>query len=164
MQRSQDGLVFKAHRLLDHSTLGLRVIKTKKRSRTIGRKGGGGGRACLMPPSMTWGKGTRGLLGTRGVDHHYFPQVVNLQVYIYVQTPQYIYAVIHVYVYVYIHIYLHTSIFTYMYIYVYIYIYIYVYTYIFRMRSRTIGRKGGGGGRACLMAPSMTWGIYIQTP
>ena len=30
MQRFRDGLVFKAHRLLYHSTLGLRVIKKKK--------------------------------------------------------------------------------------------------------------------------------------
>ena len=31
MKRSRGGLVFKAHRLLYHSTLGLRVIKKKKR-------------------------------------------------------------------------------------------------------------------------------------
>ena len=30
MQRFRGGLVFKAHRLLYHSTLGLRVIKKKK--------------------------------------------------------------------------------------------------------------------------------------
>jgi len=31
VKRSRGGLVFKAHRLLYHSTLGLRVIKKKKR-------------------------------------------------------------------------------------------------------------------------------------
>jgi len=31
MQRFRGGLVFKAHRLLYHSTLGLRVIKKKKK-------------------------------------------------------------------------------------------------------------------------------------
>ena len=31
MKRFRGGLVFKAHRLLYHSTLGLRVIKKKKR-------------------------------------------------------------------------------------------------------------------------------------
>jgi len=30
VQRFRDGLVFKAHRLLYHSTLGVRVIKKKK--------------------------------------------------------------------------------------------------------------------------------------
>ena len=30
MQRFRDGLVFKAHRLVYHSTLGLRVMKKKK--------------------------------------------------------------------------------------------------------------------------------------
>jgi len=32
VQRSQDGLVFKAHRLLCHSTLGWRVIKKKQKT------------------------------------------------------------------------------------------------------------------------------------
>ena len=32
VQRFRGGLVFKAHRLLYHSTLGLRVIKKKKKS------------------------------------------------------------------------------------------------------------------------------------
>ena len=34
MQRFRGGLVFKAHRLLNHSTLGFRVIRTKKEERT----------------------------------------------------------------------------------------------------------------------------------
>ena len=33
VQRFRGGLVFKAHRLLYHSTLGLRVIKMKKKER-----------------------------------------------------------------------------------------------------------------------------------
>ena len=33
VQRFRGGLVFKAHRLLYHSALGLRVMKKKKRSR-----------------------------------------------------------------------------------------------------------------------------------
>jgi len=33
VKRFRGGLVFKAHRLLYHSTLGLRVIKNKKRRR-----------------------------------------------------------------------------------------------------------------------------------
>jgi hypothetical protein len=32
MQRFRGGLVFKAHRLLYHSTLGLRVVKKKKKT------------------------------------------------------------------------------------------------------------------------------------
>ena len=57
VQRFRGGLACKAHRLLYHSSLGLRIIqKEKKRSRTIGRKGGGGGRACLMAPS-SWHRG-----------------------------------------------------------------------------------------------------------
>jgi len=36
VQRFRDGLVFKAHRLLYHSTLGLRVIKEKKKKRVWG--------------------------------------------------------------------------------------------------------------------------------
>jgi len=35
-QRFRGGLVFKAHRLLYHSTLGLRVIKKKKMRRAVG--------------------------------------------------------------------------------------------------------------------------------
>ena len=33
MKRFREGLVFEAHRLLDHSTLGFRVIKKKKKQR-----------------------------------------------------------------------------------------------------------------------------------
>jgi len=43
VQRFRGGLVFKAHRLLYHSTLGLRVIKKKKR-----RKGGGETRRVMV--------------------------------------------------------------------------------------------------------------------
>jgi len=35
VQRFRGGLIFKAHRLLNHSTLGLRVIKKKKKRRFI---------------------------------------------------------------------------------------------------------------------------------
>jgi len=38
VKRFRGGLVFKAHRLLYHSTLGLRVIKKKKESQTRGSK------------------------------------------------------------------------------------------------------------------------------
>ena len=41
--RGRGGLVFKAHRLLYHSTLGLRVIKTKK----VGVYGEEGCQECL---------------------------------------------------------------------------------------------------------------------
>ena len=34
MQRFRGGLVFEAHRLLHHSTLGLRVIKKRREERT----------------------------------------------------------------------------------------------------------------------------------
>jgi len=37
VQRFRGGLVFKAHRLVYHSTLGLRVIKKKKKTRETGR-------------------------------------------------------------------------------------------------------------------------------
>ena len=39
MQRFRGGLVFKAHRLVYHSTLGLRVIKKKKRLRDASQHG-----------------------------------------------------------------------------------------------------------------------------
>ena len=35
LQRFRDGLVFKAHRLLYHSTLGLKIIKKKKMTEII---------------------------------------------------------------------------------------------------------------------------------
>ena len=37
MQRFRGGLAFEAHRLLYHSTLGLRVIKKKKKHVLVGR-------------------------------------------------------------------------------------------------------------------------------
>jgi len=37
VQRFRGGLVFKAHRLVYHSTLGLRVIKKKKKKKTSAR-------------------------------------------------------------------------------------------------------------------------------
>ena len=43
MERFTEGLVFKAHRLLNHSTLGSRVIKKKKKGGTltfVSRRGG----------------------------------------------------------------------------------------------------------------------------
>ena len=48
-ERFRDGLVIKAHRLLHHSTLGLRVLKKKKRREsgrcgTEGERFGGGSR------------------------------------------------------------------------------------------------------------------------
>ena len=39
MKRFRGGLVFKAHRLLYHSTLGLRVIKKKKKRFMVGVSG-----------------------------------------------------------------------------------------------------------------------------
>ena len=41
MQRFRGGPVFKAHRLLHHSTLSLRVTQKKKRSGLVDRLGGG---------------------------------------------------------------------------------------------------------------------------
>ena len=38
MKRFRDGLVFKAHRLVYHSTLGLRVIKKKRRGAHLVRR------------------------------------------------------------------------------------------------------------------------------
>ena len=39
MKRFRGGLVFKAHRLLHHSTLGLRVIKKRRRRRYNPKRG-----------------------------------------------------------------------------------------------------------------------------
>ena len=53
VKRFRGGLVFKAHRLLYHSTLGLRVIKQKKKQERKGNRGrlrserGGGGGVCV---------------------------------------------------------------------------------------------------------------------
>ena len=55
MKRSRGGLVFKAHRLLYHSTLGLRVIKKKKKARglPLGFRGYGFGLDVLAAFSGT---------------------------------------------------------------------------------------------------------------
>jgi len=60
VQWFRGGLVFKAHRLVHHSTLGLRVIKKKKRV----YRSGSGGRAA-----RGWRKGLR-LAPRRDADRH----------------------------------------------------------------------------------------------
>ena len=46
VKRSRGGLVFKAHRLLHHSTLGLRVIKKKKKKKSTDLRVGGAHRVA----------------------------------------------------------------------------------------------------------------------
>ena len=58
VQRFRGGLVFKAHRLLYHSTLGLRVIK-KKRRHLLARRGGREDRVLDGPASGE--KGSKGM-------------------------------------------------------------------------------------------------------
>ena len=52
MNRFRAGLVFKAHELVYHSTLGLRVIKKKKRSVTV---------VLVESGCEVWGLGVSGL-------------------------------------------------------------------------------------------------------
>ena len=47
MERFRGGLVFKAHRLFDHSTIGLRVIKKKREDVEVTSWLGGGLQVAL---------------------------------------------------------------------------------------------------------------------
>ena len=71
MKRFQGGLVFQAHRLLYHSTLGLRVMKKKKKftcclgSGVSGLEWGGWGSRFVI-----WGRGIDGVqgVGFKGIE------------------------------------------------------------------------------------------------
>jgi len=59
VQRFRDGLVFKAHRLLYHSTRGLRVIKNKKKNEEPTPSDAELPRTCLKQPPSNWHLGLR---------------------------------------------------------------------------------------------------------
>ena len=124
VQRFQRGLVFKAHRPLYHSSLGLKVIKKKKR-RWSPLQG-------LGTPALSAGRrlavshGKRDLLCGLGFGYMY--------IYIYI----YIYIYTYIYMYTYIYIYtnvmwwcINTNIYLFKYICIHIYVYMYIYIYIY---------------------------------
>ena len=51
VQRFRGGLIFKAHRLVYHSTLGLRVIKKKKKKKRARRKKAGASSIVIPIPA-----------------------------------------------------------------------------------------------------------------